>query len=95
MLAERVVQWTEKWRAEGFAIGYAIGFAEGYAEAYAIALGMRLGEIALLQKQLQRRIGFLPESVLVRISQGPREHLEAWALSVLDAVSLDEVVELH
>jgi hypothetical protein len=49
------------------------------------------GEILMLQRQLTRRFGPLPNGVLARIAATSAEEIDAWVDRVLDATSLDEV----
>lgn len=52
----------------------------------------REGAIRLLQRQLTRRFGPLPNEVLTRISGASIEEVEVWCDRVLDATSLAEVL---
>jgi len=57
--------------------------------------GRQEGEGVLLQKLLQRRFGALPEWVGQRVAQAAPDQLESWGLSLLDALSLDDVFNAH
>lgn len=81
MLAERLEQWADAYRAEGEAKGKAEGKAEGRTE----------GEALALQKLLSRRFGVVPAAVLEQISNAPIEQIDSWLDRVLDARSLDEL----
>jgi flagellar biosynthesis/type III secretory pathway protein FliH len=50
MLAERVIEWTEAWKAEGLRQGLQQGLQQGRQEGLA-------AERALLVRQTQRRFG--------------------------------------
>lgn len=51
------------------------------------------GESTLLQKLFERRFGPLPEWARQRLAEATGEQLEAWALEVLDADTLEGVLE--
>ncbi|MBN8449599.1 MAG: DUF4351 domain-containing protein [Candidatus Accumulibacter sp.] len=51
------------------------------------------GESTLLQKLFERRFGPLPEWARQRLAEATGEQLEAWALEVLDADTLEGVFE--
>jgi len=53
--------------------------------------GIGQGQAKLLKLQIQQRFGPLPMEVETRLRDAPPEQLEAWALRVLEAASLDEV----
>jgi len=53
--------------------------------------GLKEGQTALLTRLLTRKFGSLPESVQRRLSAASASQLDAWAMNVLDAASLDEV----
>ena len=53
--------------------------------------GRQEGEAALLKRLLARRFGALPDAVQVRLTTATIDQLEEWAISVLDAESLDEI----
>lgn len=55
--------------------------------------GLQQGEVALLQRQLSRRFGPLPDAVRARLTGASIDQLETWAIRVLDAASLDEVFD--
>ena len=55
--------------------------------------GLKQGEAALLQRQLARRFGPLPDAVIARLASASIEQLENWAIKVLDAQSLDDVLD--
>ena len=105
MLAERVVEWTEKWKQEGLQQGRQEGLQQGIREGMQQGIregmqqGMRQGklegEAAVLERQLTRRFGPLSVEVRARISGATLEQLEHWADTILDAKSLDEVFVQH
>jgi hypothetical protein len=55
--------------------------------------GIGTGQARLLKLQIQQRFGPLPREVEARLQEAPPEQLEAWALRVLSAASLEEVFE--
>lgn len=89
MLAETVEGWTQQWKEEGMQEGLQEGLQQGRQE------GRKEGESALLQKQLERRFGPLPNWVNERLGQATSEQLETGGLDLLDAAGLDEVFKAH
>ena len=81
MLAERLEEWAQAYKAEGKAEGRAEGKAEGSA----------VGEALALQRLLQKRFGAVPSDVLAKISAASLEQIDAWLDLVLDARSLDDI----
>jgi hypothetical protein len=79
MLAETVDSWTRQWKEEGLREGRLEGRLEG--------------ESTLLQKQFERRFGPLPDWARQRLAAAGAEQLEAWALAVLDAATLEDVFQ--
>ncbi|HEY9279758.1 MAG TPA: DUF4351 domain-containing protein [Eoetvoesiella sp.] len=71
----------EKGRLEGLDEGKLEGRVEGRVE----------GEASLLQRQLTRKFGPVPEALQQRIQTATLVQLETWSLNILDASSLDEV----
>ena len=61
--------------------------------------GMHLGHIAgertVLERQLRRKFGTLPPVVGARLGKASASDLEAWAVNVLDADTIDEVFNPH
>ena len=84
-------EWENRIRAEGHEKGHEEGHKEGHKEGR--KEGQLLGERTLLRKQLVRRFGELPASVVVRLEQGSFEELELWAERVLAAASLADVFD--
>ena len=78
MLAERVVEWTEKWKREGL--------EERRLEV------LLEGERVMLQRLLTRRFGPLPPEALQRLAQADVAQLETWADRVLEAATLADVL---
>jgi len=77
MLAERVGKWTKTWKEQGI--------EEGREE------GRKEGEIIVLERQLTRRFGPLPEAFQMRLQAATTEQLEHWADQILDATRLEDV----
>jgi flagellar biosynthesis/type III secretory pathway protein FliH len=75
----------EEGLAEGRAEGRASGLDEGQAK------GRIQGQAALLERQLSRRFGPLPEGAHDRLLRATQAQLESWADRVLDARDLTEV----
>ena len=80
-LAERFDQWALEYEQKGIQKGKQEGLQEG----------LQKGEGLLLQRQLARRFGPLPDAVLQRIAAASITELELWGDRVLDAASLDDV----
>jgi len=63
--------------------------------AAGVAEGEMKGEIkgtaGLLENQLQRKFGPLPDWAVVRISQADAAILQQWGLNVLDAQGIEDV----
>ena len=70
-------------RDEGIQTGIQKGRQEGRQE----------GERAILERQLQRRFGLLPDGVVDRLNRASAADLETWADNVLDVDTLDRVFE--
>lgn len=97
MLAERVVQWTEKWKQEGLQQGLQEGLQKGIQEGRQEGLqkgiqeGREEGKRNLLKRQLTRRFGAIDPAILQRLDSATSDQLEQWGLNLLDATSWDEV----
>ncbi len=78
MLAERVKTWTEEWKQQGLQQGRQEGRQEG--------------EATVLRRQLARRFGPLPSWAEQRLDQAGEAELESWADRVLDAQTLEDVL---
>ena len=63
-------------------------------EQKGIAKGIAKGEALLLQRQLVRRFGALPNEVVNQIATATTRQLENWGDRVLDAATLDDVFQL-
>ena len=96
-LAERFKLWeqevAQKALQQGFQQGAQKGRLEGRLEGLQQGLqkGKLEGEALVLQRQLTRRFGPLPEWVQTRLRSASSEELETWADRVLDATRLEEV----
>ena len=53
--------------------------------------GRKEGEMIVLERQLTRRFGPLPESLQVRLHSATTEQLEHWADQILEAARLEDV----
>ena len=85
MLAERVTEWTQKWKMEGEAKGRMEGRTEGRME----------GRNAILSRQLTKRFGYniLDIRMQERLRNATPEQLDRWAERILDAKTLEEVFQ--
>jgi Putative transposase, YhgA-like/Domain of unknown function (DUF4351) len=83
MLAERVIEWTEKWKRDGLEEGLLRGRQEGRQE----------GEAAMLLRLLERRFGAVSETFRSRVLAADPETLLGWGERLLTAGSLDEVFD--
>ena len=82
MLAESVIEWTQKWKAEGLQEGRQEGRQEG----------VQLGQAKLLQKQLELRFGTLPDWALMRLRDSSEVERERWCLRIFNQASLQEIL---
>lgn len=64
------------------------GVQEGIQQG--IQQATKQGEVMILERQLERKFGTLPESALVKIRSADIATLELWAIRILDTNSLDE-----
>ncbi len=81
MLAERVKEWTEQWKAVGFQQGMEKGMRQGAQE----------GEAVFLIRLLEKRFGPLGPSTVARIKAAEPEQLLTWGERVLGAQELGDV----
>ena len=88
-LAERFDTWAQQHEQRGILKGIQEGIEQG------IERGIEKGEALLLQRQLTRRFGTLPNEVIVQIAGATSAQLERWGDRVLDAHTLDEVFSNH
>lgn len=87
MLEETVDGWVRKWKREGRREGLQEGRQEGMRE------GLHEGRIELLERLLTRRFGEpLPAWVRPRLQAASIERLDAWALAIFDARSLEDLL---
>jgi hypothetical protein len=99
MLATRVEQWKQAWREEGLEEGRQEGRRQGHLQGLQEGLqqgrqqGRQAGEAALLLRLLERRFGPLPAAVSDSVRAADTAVLEEWGIRVLDAGSIDEVLE--
>jgi predicted transposase/invertase (TIGR01784 family) len=78
-LAKRFDAWAQQYEQKGLEKG--------------LEEGIEKGEAILLQRQLARRFGPLPAEALTRIATASAAELELWGDRVLDAASLDDVLQ--
>jgi flagellar biosynthesis/type III secretory pathway protein FliH len=76
--------------AEGFAEGFAKGFAKGFVKGF--AEGWAEGQAKLVLLLLGAKFGPLPKWARARVKEAAAAQLEAWAIGVLTAETLAEVV---
>ncbi len=86
MLAERVKQWTEQWKAEGLEAGRQQGLEQGQLK------GRQEGEAAMLLRLLNHRFGPIDEPTRARVLTADAEQLLVWGDRVLSAESLAAVI---
>ena len=84
---EGVRQGMRVGRDEGMRQGRDEGMRAGRDE------GMRQGRVEMLEQQLTRRFGPLSPAVADRLHRGSAADLEAWAGSLLDARTVDDVFD--
>lgn len=74
---------ARRYYGQGLAEGEAKGKVEGEVE----------GERKVLRRQIERRFGPLPDWVSATLAAATPEQLEAWAVDLLDATSLDALFQ--
>ncbi|MEI2417572.1 Rpn family recombination-promoting nuclease/putative transposase [Orrella sp. JC864] len=79
MIVQDRIDWSLRWKQQGLEKG--------------LQEGRKEGESLMLRQLLVRRFGALPEQIDQRLAQASTDELEAWALNVLDARTLDEVFQ--
>lgn len=79
----------EQGRTEGRTEGRMEGRMEGKLEGQ--LEGRLEGEIKILKKQLERRFGALPVTVVTKLDQASEDQLESWSEAILTAVSLEVI----
>ena len=77
LISEKPGIWARQWEQEGIQKG--------------LKEGMQAGQAALLERQLIRKFGPLPDTLAQRIKQGSASELEAWSLNFVNANSVDQV----
>lgn len=77
---------TNRGLAEGLAKGIERGIERG------LERGRGDGQRAVLRRQLQKRFGALPQSLLDALEASTQADLDAWCDRILDATTLDEVI---
>lgn len=83
MLAERVEQWTMKWKSSGRQEGMQEGMQKG----------MQKGESRLLLRQIQKRFGDAPGWAKAKIEKASEAQLQHWAENILDATTLEDIFQ--
>jgi hypothetical protein len=87
---ERIAQ--KRGIEQGIEKGIEQGIEQGIEKG--IEKGVGKGQARLLKLLIQQRFGVIPADVDVRLQAATPELLEAWALRVLSAPTLDAVFEL-
>jgi len=82
---------TEDGLRKGMARGLEKGMAKGIEQG--IEKGIGQGQARTLARQLTRRFGPLPAEVRARLEQATPDQLDLWADRVLDAPTLQAVLE--
>jgi len=89
LISEKPGMWARQWEREGRQKGLQEGRLEGHRE------GRQEGKVeiatAILEKQLQRKFGSIPDWAALRIAQADADALQQWALNVLDAERIEDV----
>ena len=103
MLAERIEEWTRRWKEEGRKEGLEEGRKEGLEEGRKEGLeegrkkGLEQGRAeaarALLRRLLERKFGPLPTEAAARIETAQTDTLVQWTDRVLTASTLEAVFE--
>lgn len=83
--AERAVQKAERAAQKAEKQGFRLGREEGREE------GRELGAVLVLERQLTRRFGPLPNTVKKKLAKANIEQLSAWSEALLEAQSLRQV----
>ena len=85
---------TNRGFAEGSAKGMQHGMQQGMQHGIQQGMqqGMHLGQRAMLRSLLQSRFGPLSEAVLIRLDAASLTQLEAWAVRLFEAATVDEVI---
>ena len=91
MLAERVDEWTQKWKREGLLEGKREGLLEGKREGQREGKleGQREGKTEALQSVLTARFGPLPSWAGARLAGATVDQLDAWLNGFLQAETLE------
>jgi hypothetical protein len=63
------------------------------AEQKALQQGLHMGELAVLQRQIEKRFGTLPSWAREKLAAMPAAELEDLSERVLDAASVDELLK--
>jgi predicted transposase YdaD len=87
MLATRVEEWKQQWLREGEQRGELRGEQRGEQK------GRQSGEADLLLHLLEHRFGDLPSAAKDRVQAADTAMIKKWASRVLDAASLNEVLD--
>src|SRR5690606_917959 len=105
MLTENSRSWTHQWKMEGIAEGRKEGREEGLKEGRKEGRqegrkegrqeGLKEGQAAMLHSLLSLKFGPLPESVQQRLKNADSDTLQAWALALFQANSLDDLFGRH
>ena len=90
---EKRMAFVTTWEQRGIDKGIQQGLSQGLTQGLSQGRdeGLLLGEAALLERQLIRRFGPLPQSVQNRLRAATRADLASWGDLVLDAGALEEL----
>ena len=89
MLREKAIRDERSWRNRAERAGREEGLAAGLEQG--LQRGRTEGESRILERQLARRFGPLPEPVVTRLRGADAETLERWSDRIFDARTLDDV----
>ncbi|NVM79082.1 hypothetical protein FHW83_004919 [Duganella sp. SG902] len=76
---------------DGIKIGLEKGLARGRQEGE--ELGRKKGAVAILERQLERRFGPLPQAAHKKLAKASMKQIEAWSDALVTAESLEQVFQ--
>jgi hypothetical protein len=87
----RSIQVQEVVKQEGQKMPITVDMGETIWGKELFEQGERRGEALILQRQLTKRFGSLPQWAVEKIAQAQNEQLEQWSLQLLEAETLEAV----
>ena len=76
---------------QGHLEGIQQGIQQGHQQG--VQQGVQQGEATILQRQLERKFGVLPQSAIDKINSADAATLELWAVRIFDVNSLEELFQ--